>query len=92
MSCPHLEHAGVSRRDGILRIGSDIVSGFPSFIAAEKKLCRPVTESFGHRYVLFAATSREAWFPIMFVIRSGDLRPYPRRRGDRIRTLFAAVY
>src|ERR1022692_4595897 len=36
-----LGHAGVSRRDGILRIGSDIVSGFPSFIAAEENYVAP---------------------------------------------------
>ena len=80
MSCPQWGHAGFSIREGSLRIGSDIVSGFPSFIAAEENYAAPLPNQFSHRYVLFAATSRELWFPIVFVIRSGDLFLFPVQR------------
>src|SRR5450756_1440392 len=41
MSCLHWGHAGVNRRVGNLRIGSDIAKWLPSSIAAEANYASP---------------------------------------------------
>ena len=60
-----LEHPGVSRKDGILIIGCDVVSGFPFLRCGRIKYAAAFLNQFAHRYLLFTATSRSYHFPIV---------------------------